>query len=188
MAERRRRGRHLPGRRRRDRRGGPAETRPHPREPLPERRGTRFHEPWFASSPGRRDAAEDGDSRDSPDTAGEAGEATAGTDRVGDADASHASGPAGDEDPTPSEGLTVTLGSSPEGFYVADDGVGVPPEDRERVFESGYSTDEEGIGTGLAVVEDLATAHGWTVSVTESAAGGARFEFGGVEVPDERAG
>jgi len=121
-----------------------------------------------STSPGSQahhDAAEDGDARDSPDTAGEAGEAPAGTD-----------------------GLTVTLGTTPEGFYVADDGVGVPPEDRERVFESGYSTDEEGIGTGLAVVQDLASAHGWTVSVTESAAGGARFEFGGVEVEDERAG
>ena len=139
-------------------------------------------------SPTREDATEDGDSKDSPDTAGEDGEATAGTDRVGGADASRASGHAGDETPTPSEGLTVTLGATPEGFYVADDGVGVPPGDRERVFESGYSTDEEGIGTGLAVVEDLATAHGWTVSVTESAAGGARFEFGGGEVEDERAG
>jgi signal transduction histidine kinase len=137
-------------------------------------------------------AAEDGDSKDSPDTAAEDGEAPAGTDRVGGADASRASGPAGDETPTPSadmtDGVTVTLGATPEGFYVADDGVGVPPEDRERVFESGYSTDEEGIGTGLAVVEDLASAHGWTVSVTESAAGGARFEFSGVEPPDERAG
>ena len=130
------------------------------------------------ASEARQDAAEEGDSRDTPETAGEAGEATAGTDPP----------PAGDETPTPSEDLTVTLGATPAGFYVADDGVGVPPEDRERVFESGYSTDEEGIGTGLAVVQDLATAHGWTVSVTESAAGGARFEFDGVEVEDERAG
>jgi PAS domain S-box-containing protein len=144
------------------------------------------------ASHARQDAAEDGDARDSPDTAGEAGKATTEADRVGGADASRASGPAGDETPTPSadvtDGLTVTLGTTPEGFYVADDGVGVPPEDRERVFESGYSTNDEGIGTGLAVVQDLASAHGWTVSVTESAAGGARFEFGGVEVSDERAG
>ena len=140
------------------------------------------------ASEARQDAVERSDSRDSPNTAGEAGEATAGADRVGGADASRPSGPEADETPTPSEGLTVTLGATPEGFYVADDGVGVPPEDRERVFESGYSTDEEGIGTGLAVVEDLATAHGWTVSVTESAAGGARFEFDGVEAEDERAG
>ena len=137
----------------------------------------------------RQDAAEHGDARDSPGTPGEA---TAGTDRVGGADASRESRATGGETPTPSadgtDGLTVTLGTTSEGFYVADDGVGVPPEDRERVFESGYTTNDEGIGTGLAVVEDLASAHGWTVSVTESAAGGARFEFGGVEVPHERSG
>jgi signal transduction histidine kinase len=48
------------------------------------------------------------------------------------------------------------------------------------VFESGYTTDDDGTGFGLAIVDQIASAHGWTPEVTESDAGGARFEFGGV--------
>ena len=60
------------------------------------------------------------------------------------------------------------------GFAVADDGPGIPADDRDRVFESGYTTGD-GTGLGLAIVKTIAEAHGWTVSVTESDAGGARF-------------
>jgi signal transduction histidine kinase len=70
------------------------------------------------------------------------------------------------------------------GFAVADDGPGIPPADRDRVFEWGYTTDEEGVlGLGLCIVHEIAEAHGWTLSVTESAAGGARFEVRGVDTP-----
>jgi signal transduction histidine kinase len=62
------------------------------------------------------------------------------------------------------------------GFYVADDGRGIPAADRERVFREGYSTGDDGSGLGLAIVANVVDAHGWTVSVTESAAGGARFD------------
>lgn len=74
--------------------------------------------------------------------------------------------------------LTVRIGplSNREGFYVADSGTGIPEERRDRVFESGY-TDADGPGLGLRTVERIANAHGWHVEVTESAAGGARFEF-----------
>ncbi|MDS0283267.1 ATP-binding protein [Haloarcula onubensis] len=74
--------------------------------------------------------------------------------------------------------VTVTVGPTADGFYVADDGPGIPPEKRERVFEQGYS-DGDGTGFGLAIVETIAQAHGWSVAVTESRAGGARFEFDG---------
>ncbi|WP_135823242.1 PAS domain-containing sensor histidine kinase [Halorussus ruber] len=70
------------------------------------------------------------------------------------------------------------------GFYVADDGPGIPPEDREEVFNPGYSTSNVGIGFGLAVVRQLVEAHGWECEITESEAGGARFEFRGVETPE----
>ena len=78
-------------------------------------------------------------------------------------------------DPTVRIGV---LGSpeDPTGFYVADDGPGIPPEDREQVFEHGYSTDEEGTGFGLAIVRAVADAHGWEVRVTDGEDGGARFE------------
>lgn len=67
------------------------------------------------------------------------------------------------------------------GFYVADDGEGIDPENREKLFESGYTT-SEGAGLGLTIVERIADAHGWEIDVTESAEGGARFEFTGVEL------
>jgi signal transduction histidine kinase len=62
------------------------------------------------------------------------------------------------------------------GFYVADDGPGVPEADREQVFERGYTTSDGGTGFGLAIVRDIVDAHGWTVDVRTSAAGGARFD------------
>jgi signal transduction histidine kinase len=63
---------------------------------------------------------------------------------------------------------------------VADAGPGIPEGDRDSVFEAGHSTGG-GTGFGLAIVERIAEAHGWRVSVGESEAGGARFEFTGVE-------
>ncbi|MDS0299200.1 response regulator [Halogeometricum sp. S1BR25-6] len=78
--------------------------------------------------------------------------------------------------------VTVTVGDLPDGFYVADDGPGIPPENRDRVFEHGYSTDRDGTGYGLAIVREIADAHGWEIRVTESAEGGARFDITGVDV------
>ncbi|MFC7238361.1 PAS domain S-box protein [Saliphagus sp. GCM10025317] len=70
----------------------------------------------------------------------------------------------------------VTIGASEDGFYVADDGPGIPPDEREAVLESGYTTHPEGTGFGLAIVTEVVDAHGWEVAVTESEAGGARFD------------
>jgi signal transduction histidine kinase len=67
------------------------------------------------------------------------------------------------------------------GFYVADDGPGIPEGDRDSVFEPGYTTSEEGTGFGLAIVAEMVAAHGWEIQVTETDAGGARFEIIGVE-------
>jgi len=79
----------------------------------------------------------------------------------------------------PEEDLTVTLGalSDRQGFFVADDGPGIPAADRDSVFEPGYTTAEDGTGFGLSIVRTIAEAHGWEVAVTESQDGGARFEL-----------
>jgi signal transduction histidine kinase len=73
--------------------------------------------------------------------------------------------------------VTVTVGRTADGFYVEDDGPGIPESERDRVFETGYSTADGGTGFGLNIVRTVAEAHGWTVAVTEGATGGARFEF-----------
>jgi signal transduction histidine kinase len=78
--------------------------------------------------------------------------------------------------------VTVTVGGLPNGFYVADDGPGIPDSDRDQVLDRGYSTADEGTGLGLAIVEAIADAHGWEVTVTESEDGGARFEFTGADL------
>ncbi len=67
------------------------------------------------------------------------------------------------------------------GFYVEDDGPGIPPEDRDRVLADGYTTSEDGTGLGLSIVSEIVDAHGWDVRVTESRVGGARFEVTGVD-------
>lgn len=68
------------------------------------------------------------------------------------------------------------------GFYVEDDGRGMTEGVRDQVFESGFSAREDGTGFGLAIVSRAAEGHGWDVSVTASDAGGARFEFTGVDI------
>jgi PAS domain S-box-containing protein len=80
--------------------------------------------------------------------------------------------------------LTDESGDGTVGFYVADDGPGVPEDERSEVFEPGYSTSNVGIGFGLAVVQQLVEAHDWDCEITESEDGGARFEFRGVETPE----
>jgi len=77
-------------------------------------------------------------------------------------------------------GVTVTVGDLDDGFYVEDDGPGVPAEKREQVFEEGFSTTAGGTGYGLAIVEQVVEAHGWAVRLTDSDNGGARFEVTGV--------
>ena len=75
--------------------------------------------------------------------------------------------------------VTVTVGALPErrGFYVADDGPGIPAEEREAVFDPGFTTSESGTGFGLSIVKQVAEAHGWSISATDADGGGARFEI-----------
>ena len=84
-----------------------------------------------------------------------------------------------------SETVTVAVGtlgdSDPSGFYVADDGPGIAPEDRATVFEPGHTSADDGTGLGLAIVEQFVESQGWHVTVVESVEAGARFEVRGVE-------
>ncbi|MDT3434610.1 PAS domain S-box protein [Haloarcula sp. 1CSR25-25] len=77
--------------------------------------------------------------------------------------------------------VTVTVGELADGFYVEDDGPGIPEPDRGDVFDAGYSTAVEGTGFGLSIVKQVAEAHGWPVRVGSGTDGGARFEFTDVD-------
>lgn len=77
--------------------------------------------------------------------------------------------------------VTIEVGDIPGGFYVEDDGPGIPVSERENVLRPGYSSTETGTGFGLSIVREIAQAHGWEIIVTESTRGGARFEFSGIE-------
>jgi signal transduction histidine kinase len=64
---------------------------------------------------------------------------------------------------------------------VDDDGPGIAPADRQRIFERFVRLDEArsrhqgGSGLGLAIVHEVARAHGGTVIVDDAGLGGARF-------------
>jgi len=78
------------------------------------------------------------------------------------------------------ENVTVTVADRDDGFYIADDGPGIPGDEQDRVFKAGYSTATDGTGFGLNIVREIADAHGWNVRTTASEDGGARFDFTGV--------
>ncbi len=66
-------------------------------------------------------------------------------------------------------------------LVVADDGSGVPPGERDSIFERFARLDEArsrdcgGTGLGLAIVRDVVTRHGGTIAVDDSGMPGARF-------------
>ncbi len=78
--------------------------------------------------------------------------------------------------------VTVRIGTLDDGFFIEDNGPGIPAGEREAVFEPGYSTSDQGTGFGLSIAKEIAEAHGWSVSLTQAESGGARFEFTGVEI------
>ncbi|QZX99641.1 GAF domain-containing sensor histidine kinase [Halobaculum rubrum] len=68
------------------------------------------------------------------------------------------------------------LANGRNGFYVADDGPGMP-DDMSDPFHQGHSGESDGTGLGLTIVRRVVEAHGWSVDVTDSEAGGARFDI-----------
>ncbi len=83
------------------------------------------------------------------------------------------------------EDVTLRIGALDDGFFVEDDGPGIPSDQQEEVLKAGYSSDEEGTGLGLSIVKTIVDAHGWALALTEGRDGGARFEVTGAEVDRE---
>ena len=84
------------------------------------------------------------------------------------------------------EDVTITVGELDDrkGFYFEDDGPGIPPDERDDVFEAGYSTSHDGTGFGLSIVDRIVEAHGWEIDITDRRNGGVRFEITGTEFID----
>lgn len=71
--------------------------------------------------------------------------------------------------------IAVTVGLTADGFFYRDDGPGIPEDDRERIFEYGYTTDRDGTGLGLNIVETMVDAHGWSIALATDYEDGAGF-------------
>jgi len=82
-----------------------------------------------------------------------------------------------------STGVTVVVGTLDDGFYVADDGAGLPEHDPEALLDFGVSTATGGSGLGLSIVHEVVENHGWDLTLMDGDEGGARFEIRGVETP-----
>lgn len=78
--------------------------------------------------------------------------------------------------------VTVRVGPLDTGFFVADDGPGVPDDNKDQVFDHGFTTSDDGHGYGLSVVRTIVNAHGWDIAVVDGRAGGARFEVTGIDL------
>jgi len=68
-------------------------------------------------------------------------------------------------------------------IVVADDGPGVAPEDRERLFVPYFSTKTTGMGLGLPIVHQIVSDHGGTIRVEDNTPNGSRFV---IELPAGR--
>jgi len=81
--------------------------------------------------------------------------------------------------------ISVWVGACDGGFYVADDGNGIAPDNREDVFTAGFTTKAGGTGIGMTSVQRIVEAHGWGIEITDSVEGGARLEITGVKLAAE---
>jgi signal transduction histidine kinase len=81
------------------------------------------------------------------------------------------------------EGDEIAIGAGLTGgqvrMWVRDSGPGVPPADRERIFDrfgrSAVPDNDEGFGLGLSIVRAIVTGHGGTARVEDAPSGGAQF-------------
>src|SRR5688572_14879235 len=65
-------------------------------------------------------------------------------------------------------------------IVIADNGPGIPPAEREKLFLPYYSTKQRGSGLGLAIVRRIVAEHGGSIDVTDNAPHGTRFA---IELP-----
>lgn len=79
--------------------------------------------------------------------------------------------------------LTVEKRNDRMAIIVADNGPGIPEQDRKKIFTPFYSNREEGTGLGLAISSRIVESYGGRILLDPSAEGGAEFT---VEMPMNR--
>lgn len=78
-------------------------------------------------------------------------------------------------------GVTVTVGTTAEGFFVANDGAGIAASPPESVFDPGFSTTEEKTGFGLYIAQMISDDQDWSLSLTDTRDGSVQFDVENVE-------
>jgi len=76
--------------------------------------------------------------------------------------------------------LTVRSGLNPEGLLnisIGDTGIGLPAENRERIFDAFHTTKPNGMGMGLAITRSIVEANGGLIWATDNPGAGATFHF-----------
>jgi signal transduction histidine kinase len=73
--------------------------------------------------------------------------------------------------------VTARNGDTDIHISVRDYGPGIPVEVQERIFEQFFTTKEQGLGMGLAIVKSIIDGHGGEIAAENVDGGGARFYF-----------
>lgn len=84
--------------------------------------------------------------------------------------------------------LQVSVEAQGEGsvrIVVEDDGSGVPPENRDRLFAPYFTTRPHGSGLGLAICRRIALAHGWGLRYEPRVPRGSMFVLDGIALARE---
>jgi signal transduction histidine kinase len=68
---------------------------------------------------------------------------------------------------------------------ISDNGPGVPAENRAEIFKPYFTTNEEGTGLGLAVVQQIVLAHGWEIECLPNEPAGALFRISHIKVKNK---
>ncbi|WP_371233680.1 sensor histidine kinase [Pseudomonas sp. QE6] len=72
----------------------------------------------------------------------------------------------------PADGNVIIRVLSPAGLEVEDDGPGIPPEERDKVFRRFYRRRQQGTGLGLAIVGEICSAHRARIELAQGELGG----------------
>ncbi|MFD1642005.1 sensor histidine kinase [Halohasta litorea] len=84
------------------------------------------------------------------------------------------------------DAVTISVGllDDESGFYVENDGDPIPDDKQDQIFETGFTTNEQGTGFGLAIIKRIVNAHGWEIDLADGQ-DGVRFEITGAELTDQ---